>query len=84
MNQRINELKRAAGIDHNPDQEGLDLFADLIVKECVDQLRQEWYNLNNDENNVLGDARATAILVGQKNGVLKSISRIKKYFGVEE
>ena len=34
MNKRIKELKQAAGIDYNPDQEGLDLFAKLIVEEC--------------------------------------------------
>jgi hypothetical protein len=34
MNERIKQLKQAAGIDYNPDQEGLDLFAELIVKEC--------------------------------------------------
>jgi hypothetical protein len=34
MNERIKELKQQAGIDFNPDQEGLDLFAELIVREC--------------------------------------------------
>ena len=34
MNERIKQLKQAAGIDFNPDQEGLDLFAELIVEEC--------------------------------------------------
>jgi hypothetical protein len=34
MNTLINKLKQQAGIDDNPDQEGLDLFAELIVKEC--------------------------------------------------
>ena len=36
MSQKIKELKQAAGIDYNPDQEGLDLFAKLIVEECID------------------------------------------------
>jgi hypothetical protein len=35
MNEQIQELKKHAGIDFNPDQEGLDLFAELIVKECA-------------------------------------------------
>jgi hypothetical protein len=30
------ELKQQAGIQDNPDQEGLDLFAELIVRECID------------------------------------------------
>jgi hypothetical protein len=34
MNKLINNLKAQAGIADNPDQEGLDLFARLIVDEC--------------------------------------------------
>jgi hypothetical protein len=36
MNEQIQKLKQAAGIEHNPDQEGLDLFARLIVEECAE------------------------------------------------
>ena len=32
----IETLKLKAGIQDNPDQEGLDLFAELIVQECAD------------------------------------------------
>ena len=32
---KLAELKLQAGIQDNPDQEGLDLFARLIVKECI-------------------------------------------------
>jgi hypothetical protein len=35
MNSKIQELKQQAGIDYNPDQEGLDLFARLIAEECA-------------------------------------------------
>jgi hypothetical protein len=35
MTQRLQELKQRAGIDYNPDQEGLNLFAELIVRECA-------------------------------------------------
>ena len=31
----LQQLKQQAGIEDNPDQEGLDLFAELIVTECV-------------------------------------------------
>lgn len=34
MNEKIKQLALQAGIQDNPDQEGLDLFAELIVKEC--------------------------------------------------
>jgi hypothetical protein len=32
----INKFKQQAGIQDNPDQEGLDLFAQLIIQECAD------------------------------------------------
>jgi len=35
MNSTITKLKQQAGIDFNPDQEGLDLFARLIAEECA-------------------------------------------------
>ena len=31
----LESLKQQAGIQDNPDQEGLDLFAELIVQECA-------------------------------------------------
>jgi hypothetical protein len=40
MNKKIKELKQAAGIDFNPDQEGLDLFAQLIIERCVESFHQ--------------------------------------------
>jgi hypothetical protein len=36
------ELKLRAGIQDNPDQEGLDLFAQLIVQECDLYARRNW------------------------------------------
>ena len=41
MNSKIQELKQRSGIDYNPDQEGLDLFAKLIVEECCEVLSKE-------------------------------------------
>ena len=35
MNELVQRLKLQAGINDNPDQEGLDLFAELIVQECM-------------------------------------------------
>jgi hypothetical protein len=32
----VQELKQQAGIGDNPDQEGLDLFAQLIIQDCAD------------------------------------------------
>ena len=39
----LQELKLQAGIGDNPDQEGLDLFAKLIVQECANELIK-WKN----------------------------------------
>jgi hypothetical protein len=36
MNERITEFKQRAGIQDNPDQEGLDLFAEFLIKECIE------------------------------------------------
>ena len=38
MNELVQRLKLQAGINDNPDQEGLDLFAQLIVRECIDSV----------------------------------------------
>lgn len=42
MNSLIKRLKAESGIDDNPDQEGLDLFAELIVQECADVADRAW------------------------------------------
>jgi len=31
----LQDLKLQAGIQDNPDQEGLDLFAELVILECL-------------------------------------------------
>jgi hypothetical protein len=35
VNALVQQLKQQAGIDFNPDQEGLDLFARLVAEECA-------------------------------------------------
>jgi hypothetical protein len=47
LNERIQELKHQAGVDRNPDQEGLDQFAELIVRECS-RIADDW--VNNEDN----------------------------------
>jgi hypothetical protein len=41
MNESLLKLKQQAGIADNPDQEGLDLFARLIVEQCCELLSKE-------------------------------------------
>jgi hypothetical protein len=35
MNDQVTKLKQAAGVDYNPDQEGLNMFARLLIEECA-------------------------------------------------
>jgi len=35
MNSHIEKLKLQAGVENNPDQQGLDLFAELLIQECA-------------------------------------------------
>jgi hypothetical protein len=91
MNEKFRQFERQShldvyslGLDRAAWESKLDAYTKLIIQDCIDQLRQEWYDLNNTERDTLGDARAVAILVGQKNGVLKSMSKIKKHYGVTE
>jgi hypothetical protein len=97
MNERIRQLAGQAldrvvpytwtRLDYDEIQRLQEYFARLIVKECIRECKQEWYDLNAEsvaDDDSFRDPRATGIRVGQKAGVLKCISRIKEYFGVEE
>lgn len=64
------ELKQQAGIQDNPDQEGLDLFAELIVQECVQAC------INEGKTYEIESA-------GEYSSNLYATA-IKKHFGVEE
>jgi hypothetical protein len=89
MKDRIRELAAQATIgrfnEHNSeaDDASIEKFTALVVKECIDVCRQEWYRLNNNPK-VENDPRSIGIRIGQKNGVLKCIGEIGKRFGVEK
>ena len=36
----LERLKMIAGVDDNPDKEGIDLFAAMIINECMDVVRK--------------------------------------------
>ncbi len=67
MNERIKQLKQQAGIDYNPDQEGLDLFAELIVRECCLAL---WTEECHTSDLAFDEVRRNA-------------TRIKEHFGID-
>jgi len=56
----INDLKLQAGIQDHPDQEGLDLFANLIIKECADLA----YSYN-----IYGKGRAWNLIIKEHFGL---------------
>ncbi len=62
------ELKQQAGIQDNPDQEGLDLFAELIVKECIAICK----DIDGEDN------------IDAKSGRQDCAVEIKQHFGVDE
>jgi hypothetical protein len=58
MNELIQRLKLQAGINDNPDQEGLDLFAELIVRECLNQC----YNRGMNDELYAGQLKAATYI----------------------
>ena len=68
MNQRIRELAREAGFYANPDVEKFEKFAELIVRECVNEIHVA----------DVGD------LKGKSYYLDKVAEHIEKHFGVEE
>ena len=89
MNERIKELALQAMtyVTHNPKANKLNAgdmfdekFAELIVREHIDLLKQEWYALNN-EPAVPGESpRDVGFRVGRKTEIINLIEKIKKHF----
>ena len=93
MNERIRQLALNAGIgftlwddsgremiDNYTPEEYLEKFAELIVQEHIDLLKQEWYALNN-EPAVPGESpRDVGFRVGRKTEIINLIEKIKKHF----
>ena len=88
MNDKIRQLALQAGYSKDFLAIGLpnnmEKFAELIVGECVKECQREWYDLNNEKVESDMTPRDIGIKVGQKNSILKCISKIKQHFGVEE
>ena len=69
MNNLIKKLKQQAGIDDNPDQEGLDLFAKLIVDEVCEVAR----------NTILSGSGVNPTTF---DGTVTTVEKIKEHFEV--
>ena len=71
MNKLITELKQQAGIDANPDQEGLDIFAKLIIKECSEIARRTILTGSGVDPDIF-------------TGTVTTVQQINQHFKVEE
>ncbi len=84
MNEHIKQLKLHAGIQDNPDQEGLDLFAEMIVKDFYDICNQAWA-FNEQEKAKEGASQAEQLVfAGAMAQCQKMKENIEQQFGVKE
>jgi hypothetical protein len=90
MNKRIQELAEQAGYKHSPTVRlafsGFDKekFAELIVEDTINILKQEWYDLNNTAKVEGETPRDVGMRVGAKSQTIRLIHKIEKHFGVEK
>ena len=78
MNDKISALKQQAGIDDNPDQAGLDLFAELIVRECIG-ITDDLVNRNVD-----GSWTSNELYTDYNGALFEVKRRIEEHFGVKK
>ena len=89
MNKRIEQLAKQNGFIHDHMSVGerndalnkFEKFAELIVRDCINVIRQEWFNENNTVPDQ--DARSIAIHLGAKLGIESALHAVTKQFGVE-
>jgi hypothetical protein len=83
MNERIKQLAEQSEFsekDLHIQGDNFQMFAELIVQEHIDLLKQEWYALNN-EPAVPGESpRDVGFRVGRKTEIINLIEKIKKHF----
>jgi hypothetical protein len=92
MNERILELARQAGLKkpHASDTEYIGNFdwrefAELMVKEHLRIMQQEWYDINNEPIDPTSESpRDVGLRVGRKSEIIVLMHKVKKHFGVEE
>ena len=96
MNERIKELNLQAmsvimnGTNPDGDVEKMYIpaeftkkFAELIVKDTINIMNQEWYDWNNAPKVEGETPRGVGIRVGAKSQTIRLMHMIKKHFGVE-
>jgi hypothetical protein len=75
MNNRIKELEKQCW-NHQTNHLDTEKFAKLIVQECAQVCKQEWYDLNNRTPIPNDTPRNIGFRVGQKAGVITCINSV--------
>lgn len=94
MNKRFKELALQAGCRSRRFTTGVGMyknidsdlqkFAELIVKDHLALLQQEWYDINNAPICDDESSRDVGIRVGKKGEVITLMHKIRKHFEVTE
>jgi len=79
MNKRILELARQVWPDPNTSHVNHEKFAELIVKECLEELRYTVLDTQELRRN-----KSTDYQVGWEDGMFDAGETIKNIFGVEQ
>lgn len=90
MNERIRELAAQAeevvfsapSSGRTTKQINLEKFAELIVRECINQVLEE--KVSEDWIDKEDDIEDRCYLRGNNDGIVDAVIRIKQHFGVEE
>lgn len=81
---RIEELKQQAGIQDNPDQEGLDLFANKLIEDLYMLCDQAWAH-NEKEKTKEGVSNVEQLIfAGAMAQCQKMKENIAEFFGVKQ
>lgn len=83
MNALIKELAVKAKIQMCSEPR-LQQFAELIIEEHLNLIRQRWYDLNNREVTGEETPRDIGFRVGQKAEDIWLIENVRKHFGVND
>lgn len=90
MKDRFRHLAQQATVIHehgwgaNYEQFDKEKFAELIIQDVINLLRQEWYDLNNQPDVANESPRDVGLRVGKKGEIITLMEKIKKHYGVNE
>lgn len=90
MNEHIKDaIRRAKGISYDEDGnelmpilagENIYTFARILVQDCVNELRQEWYVLNDLKPNPDETPRDIGLRVGRKSELIYAIHLLSERY----